>query len=100
MEEEWYADRARLRTLMQQHPDWSHPEFARQLRRSVGWVKKWRKRLAAAPPDDAPVRWSQPNRRRSAPVVFDPAVVRRILEIRDTPPDNLQRTPGPKAILS
>ncbi len=33
------------------------------------------------------------------PKAVDPAVVARILEIRDHPPEHLQRIPGPKAIL-
>ncbi len=99
MEEEWYADRARLRTLMQQHPDWSHPEFARQLRRSVGWVKKWRKRLHAALPEDDAVLHSRSRARKQPPPPLDPYVIDRILELRDQPPANLQRIPGPKAIL-
>ena len=47
MEEQWYADRSQLRTLLQDHPDWSTATLAAELGRSVGWVKKWKRRLRA-----------------------------------------------------
>ena len=31
MEEQWYADRCRLRELLQSHPGWSKRELARAL---------------------------------------------------------------------
>lgn len=55
MEEHWIADRAALRALLRDHPDWSHSHLARTIGRSVSWVKKWRTRLRAAPPDDPTV---------------------------------------------
>ena len=42
MEEQWYADRCRLRELLRAHPDWSTRQLAEHLGRSLGWVKKWR----------------------------------------------------------
>ena len=99
MEEDWYADRIRLRQLLQIHPDWSHRTCATEIGRSVGWVKKWTKRLRAAAPDDDHIVRGQPRRRKRPPPPWDPRVVERILEIRDAPPEHLRRTPGPKAIL-
>ena len=99
MEEQYYADRAQLRQLLHAHPDWPHREFAAQLGRSVGWVKKWRTRLRTAPPDDDRVLWSQSRARKHPPPAVSPVAVARILVIRGHPPAGLQRTPGPKAIL-
>jgi hypothetical protein len=99
MEEQWYADRCRLRELLRSHPDWSHRQFAAELGRSRGWIKKWTRRLRDAEPADDTVLHGQSRARRHPPPARDPAVVARILEIRDHPPANLQRVPGPTAIL-
>src|SRR3712207_2119040 len=91
--------RSQLRALLETHPEWSVPELAAQLGRSVGWVKKWRRRLRAAPPGDEAVLRGLSRARRQPPPCVARAVVDRILEFRDRPPANLQRVPGPKAIL-
>ena len=93
------ADRARLRKLLHEHPDWPRREYADQLGRSLGWVKKWMKRLREAAPTDEAVLWSRSSARKHPPPRISPQAIERILEIRDDPPENLQRTPGPKAIL-
>ncbi len=99
MEEQWYADRCRLRELQRAHPDWTKRQLAEALGRSLGWVKKWRRRLRDAGPDEEATLRGQPRARKHPPPPLDPAVVERILAIRDAPPANLQRVPGPKAIL-
>jgi hypothetical protein len=98
MEEQWQVDRARLRTLRQQHPHWSYAQLAQQLHRSLSWVKKWSKRLKTAPVEDEAVLKSQSRRPTQLRPPIKPAVVQRILSIRDQPPEGLQRTPGPVAI--
>ena len=98
MEEEWYADRANLRELIRQHPDWSGPRLAGALGRSLSWVKKWRHRLTAAPPGDDTVLASRSRARRHPPPAISPRVVECLLAIRDAPPAHLQRVPGPRAI--
>jgi hypothetical protein len=55
MEEQWQADRARLRKLRQEHPTWSQRKLAQETKRSVTWVKKWRKRFGEADPGDQEV---------------------------------------------
>jgi hypothetical protein len=99
MEEAWFADRIRLRHLLRTHPGWSHRARAAEIGRSVGWVKKWTKRLRAAAPDDDDVLRGLSRRRKHPPPPWDDRVIDRILEIRDQPPEHLRRTPGPKAIL-
>jgi hypothetical protein len=39
MEAEWSADRANLRLALRDHPEWSVPELAQRLGRSVTWIK-------------------------------------------------------------
>jgi transposase InsO family protein len=99
MQDQYYADRATLRHLMRVRPDWTQQELATAVGRSVAWVKKWARRLRAAPPDDTSVLWSRSRARQHPPPRVAPAVVERILAIRDQPPEGLRRTPGPKAIL-
>jgi len=61
---------------------------------SRSWVSKWRKLLRQADPADVRARRTEPSS-----IASQPAVVQRILEIRVAPPENLQRVPGPEAIL-
>ncbi len=99
MQERWIADRALLQQLMQKHPEWTQPELANRIGRSLGWVKKWAKRLREAPPGDTSVLFGKPFGRKTPSPQTDPVREERILAIRDCPPENLRRTPGPKAIL-
>ena len=55
MEAQWQADRSMLRRLMQTQPMWTQRAYADAIGRSVAWVKKWTKRLRAAPTDDLAV---------------------------------------------
>src|SRR3954447_15333325 len=68
MEEQWYADRCRLRELLRAHPDWTKHQLAQEIGRSLSWVKKWRRRLRDAPPDDEQVLWGQSRARHQLPV--------------------------------
>jgi hypothetical protein len=100
MEEEWCADRARLRSLASARLDDPIAQLAEALGRSTSWVKKWLRRLGRAAWDDEAVLHSRSRARRHPPPAVPPLVVERILALRDQPPAHLQRTPGPKAILS
>src|SRR5258708_37531018 len=99
MEAEWQADRSALRDLLYTRPDLSLKEIARRLKRSYTWAKDWARRLAAAPVDDLDVLHSRSRARRTPPDDWDPLVLRRIEPMRLFPPEGLQRTPGPKALL-
>lgn len=99
MEEQWVVDRGRLRELLQAHPEWTQAEYAAELKRSVGWVKEWSKRLCQADVDNEQVLHGRSRTRKRPPEKVADAVVERILDIRDHPPEGLQRTPGPKPIL-
>jgi hypothetical protein len=55
MEADWIAKRATLRWLLHTHPEWTQKDYAAFLHCSVAWVKKWKKRLNEAAPDDLAV---------------------------------------------
>jgi transposase InsO family protein len=85
--------------LLKLRPDWNTQDFADALGRSCAWVKKWRKRLLQAAPDDDTVLQSLPCAPHTPPPHLAQVVVDRILDIRDHPPEGLNRIPGPKTIL-
>jgi hypothetical protein len=99
MEAQWQADRAALRDLLHTRPDLTLKAMAAQLGRSYSWGKKWAKRLVQIPVDDVSVLHSQSRARKTPFPAWDPLVLARVEHIRLLPPDGLQRTPGPKAIL-
>ena len=99
MEVVYYAARANLRRLMRLHPHWTHKQYAQAVGMSQSWVKNWKKRLAEAEPEDEQVLHSRSRAPKHPPERVSEGVVDCILQIRDEPPEGLQRTPGPKAIL-
>jgi len=99
MEVVYYAARANLRRLMGLYPQWTHQQYAQAVGMSLGWVKKWKKRLQEADPEDTQVLHSRSRARKHPPERISEPVVERIIQLRDAPPEGLRRTPGPKAIL-
>src|SRR5919202_2042271 len=99
MEAELAADRASLRLALRDHPHWSVPQLAQHIGRSVSWVKKWRQRLRGAAPGDDAVLHSRSRARKHPPPALSQLAIERTLAIRDEPPANLQRAPGPRDIL-
>jgi hypothetical protein len=99
MESKWIVGRSQLRRLHRHHPDWNKKKLAQELGYSLTWVKKWLKRFAAADPDDETVLFSQSRAPGQHQKQVTEEVERKILEIRDHPPENLARVPGPVAIL-
>jgi hypothetical protein len=98
-EAQWIAERTMLRHLIALHPTWTNAQLAACLARSHSWVKKWRKRFREVAPDDQHVVFGLSRARKTPPPSTHPTVVQRILDIRDAPPEHLQRVPGPRAIL-
>ena len=94
MEVVYYAARANLRRLMRLHPQWTQPQYAAAVGMSPGWVKKWKKRLQEAEPEDEQVLRSRSRARKHPPERISQAVADRIVEMRDEPPEGLRRTPG------
>jgi transposase InsO family protein len=101
MSTSYYADRANLYRLHQQHPDWSQAELALALDRSEGWVKKWQHRFAQELAAGQPlyeVLQGHSRARKHPPKRTEAVVVQQVLAIRDAPPEGLRRVPGPEAI--
>src|SRR5262245_38166062 len=104
MEAHAVADRTPLRALGRPYPDWPARAFAQPLGRSLSGVRKWLARFRGAPQDEA-LLWGLSRARHHPPPRHPPpavpaVVVERVRESRDQPPDQLQRTPGPKALRS
>jgi len=99
MEAVYYAARANLRRLMRLHPQWTQQQYAQAVGMSAGWVKKWKKRLQEAGPADEQVLHSRSRARLHPPERISQVVIERIIQMRDSPPEGLRRTPGPKALL-
>lgn len=99
MEDIWIADRARLRQLLYEHPEWKLADFAQVIKRSVSWVRKWLISLHHAPCDDQAILCSASRARKTPYPCLSALVITSILDIRLHPPENLGRVPGPKAIL-
>lgn len=99
MEALWFSQRAALRCLVRQHPDWTQAQLAATVGRSRSWVAKWLARLKGAAPDDLTVLHARSRARHTSPPATPQAVIERILAIRDDPPEHLRRVPGPKTIL-
>ena len=97
----YYAARANLYYLWQQHPNWSHAQFAAALGCSTSWVDKWLKRfgqeLSAGVPLEH-VLQGHSRARKTLPTPTHPLVVEQILAFRDQPPEGLRRVPGQEAI--
>ncbi len=98
MEAQWQADRSMLRRLMQTQPQWTQRDYADAIGRSMAWVKKWTKRIRAAPADDVAVLRSQSRARKHPPPRLSQIVIDRLLAIRSAPPAPINRIPGPKTI--
>jgi hypothetical protein len=99
MEEEWMRDRALLRDLLQKTPSASPRELAQATGRSVSWVKKWRKRLQEGDPQDQALLCSRSRAHHAPYFRWDACLIRRIVAMRFSPPENLMRVPGPRALL-
>src|SRR2546429_1881324 len=97
----YYAARANLYHLWQQHPTWKHAEFAAALGYSTAWVKKWLKRLREEQAAGVPLEQTlqgHSRARKQMPTKTHPLVIAQILAIGDQPPEGLRRVPGQEAI--
>jgi hypothetical protein len=100
MEAALIRDRAELWRLSREHPEWTKSQFAEWLNRSLSWVKKWLGRFKETPPEHYPeVFFSRSHAPKNPRRKVTDAIRQRILDIRDNPPENLRRVPGPRAIL-
>jgi hypothetical protein len=98
METVYRMKRRNLRWLMQRHPTWSCRQLAEAVEMSLGWVKKWRRRLKESEPEDEQVLHSRSRAPKHPRARISEQVVARVLALRDEPPEGLRRVPGPKAL--
>ncbi len=73
--------------------------MADEVGRSKSWVKKWIRRIRSAALEDQKVLYGHSRARKRPPPTVAAEVVSKILDIRDHPPSQLGRTPGPLTIL-
>jgi hypothetical protein len=99
MEEARMRDRALLRDLLEKTPHASPQELAQAIGRSVSWVKKCRKRLVKGDPQDPALLCSRSRAHQTPYFHWDERVIKRIVEMRFAPPENLKRVPWPRALL-
>ena len=99
MEEEWIVSRSKLREVWLEHPEWSRQKMASEVGRSKSWVKRWLKRIRSAPLESQEVLRGKSRIPKHPPPPMEPKIVDKILEIRDHPPQQLGRTPGPLTIM-
>ena len=92
-------DRALLYDLLKETPAASPRALAQITGRSLSWVKKWRKRLATGDLHDPSVFCSESRAHQTPYFRWDMRVIQRIVEMRLSPPENLKRVPGPRALL-
>jgi hypothetical protein len=98
METVYRMKRRNLRWLMQRHPTWICCQLAEAVEMSLGWVKKWRRRLKESEPDDEQVLHSRSRAPKHPRPRISEEVAARVLALRDEPPEGLRRVPGPKAL--
>jgi transposase InsO family protein len=99
MEADWIVARAQLRAYLSQNPQASHRAAAAALGYSRSWVRKWRQRLASAPPDDEAVLHSRSRRAHTCPRRIAAAVEERVVGLRLSLGERFHRKVGGWTIL-
>jgi hypothetical protein len=99
MEEQYLSDRAKLRQLLHERPEWSNAQYAEAVGRCRKWVQKWKKRLQTSQLHDQTVLHSHSRARKTSPEPYHPEVIEYILDLRDHPPEDVPRKLGALAIL-
>lgn len=100
MEAIWFARRAALHCLSQQHPDWTTADLAAAVGGSESSIKKWLARLKRATITDPTLYHARSHARHTPPPSTPRSVVERILALRDEMPAHLRRVPGPRTIIA
>ncbi|HLZ59747.1 MAG TPA: helix-turn-helix domain-containing protein [Ktedonosporobacter sp.] len=99
MEVDRGGPRAHLRSLLKEHPDWSQQQLADAVGCSKSMVCKWKNRFVGADLRSAAFLFSRSRAPHRHPARISQEVIERIIEMRLSPPENLKRVPGPKALL-
>ncbi|MBK8421256.1 hypothetical protein [Candidatus Villigracilis saccharophilus] len=98
MEEEWIVDRSKLRGYGL-NTQIGVGKNCKRVGRSEAWVRKWLKRIRQAPLEDREVLIGRSRVPHKLPPSIPEEVVNKILDIRDHPPQQLGRIPGPLTIM-
>jgi len=99
MDDDWEVDRVRLYYMMKEHPKWSIAQLARELNRSITWVKKWRKRFRDHPKPVTSMFKSQSRAPHHRPKCLSWRVRMAILSFRDELKNIYNRVVGAQVIL-
>jgi Transposase, Mutator family/Homeodomain-like domain len=91
MEVDWVCKRAHLRSLLQQHADWSLQQLADAVGRSKSTVRRWKRRFAEGDPGNGTVLFSRPRAPHHHPARIAEEVVEQIIEMRLSPASTPQR---------
>lgn len=97
----WLIGRVKLYELWRENPQRKRSELAEAVGFSLSWVEKWLGRFRQVEPgeEDISLFLSQSRARHNTNKKVSKEVETAIVEIRDNPPENLRRVPGPLAIL-
>lgn len=96
----WLVGRVKLFELWQENPQRKRSELAEAIGFSLSWVEKWLGRFSQlVESDDVSLFMSQSRARHTSSQKVTAEVEAAVLDIRDNPPENLRRTPGPQTIL-
>jgi transposase InsO family protein len=98
-ETDWIFERWKLWEQMQKHPDWGVSKLTKVCGHSSSWVSKWYRRLKEEQEAKLHLFMSRSCAPKKPKRYLTEEVRQRILEIRDHPPENLRRTPGPRTIV-
>jgi transposase InsO family protein len=99
MEHEWELDRVKLFQLRRQHPKWTLPRLAYELKRSLSWVKKWLKRFRGTEKPTLEMFKSKSRAPHHRPRQVVDEVRDAIVSLRDELKELYKRVVGPKTIL-
>jgi DNA-binding transcriptional regulator YiaG len=79
MEVDWLCQRAHLRHLLKEHPDWSQQQLADAVGCSKSMVSQWKRRFAESDPASVSVLFSRSRAPHHHPARISQEIVERIL---------------------
>ena len=95
----WVTKRVLLYSYWKEDPRERPEELAKLVKASISWVKKWLKRFKENLSNDPKVFFGLSRARKTPTKKVMKEVEQAIIDIREAPPDNLRRLPGPRTIL-
>jgi hypothetical protein len=100
MEAIWFARRAALPCLWQQHPEWTNADLAAAVGASESWVKKWLARFKRVTITDPTLYQARSHARQTPrrPRLVPVSNASSLCAMSHPPP--LRRVPGPRTLLA